>query len=173
MTLQDLGSLGELVAAVATVATLAYLAAQIRQNTNVACATAKQEVLTSHREIIRELLILNPEIENIFVRGLHSLDLLDQAERRRFQNVMVEFMLHAQNALQLREKGVLDDADAEVWVEFALQLLRMPGSVEMWKTQRNMMDPSFAAEIDTRLRKPGPALTDIVPHYQWQESDQP
>ena len=137
MTLQDLGSLGEFVAAIATIATLAYLALQIRQNTSVTRATATQDVLHSHQAIIRDLLTLNPEVESVFIRGMHSFQDLEPDERRRFHYVMSEFMLHAQNALQLEQKGVLDDSDADVWIGFALQLLRMPGTSEWWQTQRN------------------------------------
>ena len=165
MSIQDLGSIGEFVAAIATILTLVYLALQIRQNTSVARSAATQEVLNSHRLIIRELLTLNPEVEVVFVRGLHSFASLDHDKQRRFHYVMVEFMLHAQNALQLEQKGVLDRDDADVWIGFALQLLRMPGAAEWWVTQRRIMDPAFSTEIDGRLEKPGESLTDVLPWY--------
>lgn len=72
MSIQDLGSIGEFIAAIATILTLVYLALQIRQNTAVSRAAAAQEVLKAHRLLIREVLTLNPEVENVFIRGIHS-----------------------------------------------------------------------------------------------------
>jgi len=165
MSIQDLGSIGEFVAALATILTLVYLAMQIRRNTSVARASATQDVLNSHRLLIRELLTLNPKVDDIFVRGIHSFTSLDRGEQRRFHYTMSEFMLHAQNALQLQQKGVLDNSDADVWMGFALQILRMPGSAQWWVTQRRIMDPAFCAEVDERLQKPGESLTDVLPHF--------
>jgi hypothetical protein len=165
VSIQDLGSIGEFVAALATIMTLVYLALQIRQNTSVARSASTQEVLNSHRHLIRELLTLNPEVEVVFVRGMHSFASLDHGEQRRFHYVMSEFMLHAQNAHQLQQKGVLDEGDADVWIGFALQILRMPGAAEWWDTSRRVMDPAFSAEIDDRLQEPGESLTDVLPHF--------
>jgi hypothetical protein len=166
VSIQDLGSVGEFVAAIATIFTLVYLALQIRRSTSVARSAATQEVLNSHREIIRELLTLNPEVEGVWVRGIHAFASLDHEEKRRFHYVMSEFMLHAQNARQLHGKGVLDESDADVWIGFALQILRMPGAAEWWAASRRVVDPAFSAEIDMRLRKPGEALTDVLPHFE-------
>ena len=165
VSIQELGSIGEFIAAIATILTLVYLALQIRQNTAVARATATQEVLNSHRLIIRELFSLNPEAESVWVRGMHSFTSLSRDEQRRFQYIMSEIVLHAQNALQLREKGVLDQSDTDVWVGFALQILRMPGSAEWWEIQRHVVDPMLASEIDRRLQEPGESLTDLLPHF--------
>ena len=81
MSIQDLGSIGEFVAAIATILTLLYLALQIRQSTSVARSAATQEVLNSHRLLIRDLLTLNPEVEVIFVRGIDSFVSLDPDEK--------------------------------------------------------------------------------------------
>jgi hypothetical protein len=171
VSIQDLGSLGELIAALATILTLVYLALQIRQSTSVARSTATQEVLNSHRRIIRELLTLNPEVEAIWVRGIHSFASLDHEEKRRFHYVMSEFMLHAQNANQLQRKGVLDKSDADVWIGFALQMLRMPGAAEWWGASRRVIDPAFTTEINERLEKPGESLTDVLPHFVLEDVD--
>jgi hypothetical protein len=164
VSIQDLGSIGEFVSAIATILTLGYLALQIRQNTSVARSKSTQEVLNSHRELIRELLTLNPEVESIFIRGLHSFVNLTKQEQRRFHYVMSEFMLHAQNTYQLEQKGVLDKGDADTWIGFALQIIRMPGGNEWWTASRKVMDPAFSSEIDSLLQQAGDSLTDVLPH---------
>ena len=165
VTIQELGSIGEFVAAIATIATLVYLAVQIRHNTAQSRAGATQEILSSHREMIRELLSLNPELEQIWTRGMNSFASLEADEKRRFHLVMSEFLLHGQNTLQLHRKGVLDEHDAAVWVNFALQLLRMPGSAEWWHTACEVFDPEFRAEIDRQLEQPGDSLADVLPFW--------
>lgn len=165
MSIQDLGSIGEFIAAIATILTLVYLALQIRQNTAVSRAAAAQEVLKAHRLLIREVLTLNPEVENVFIRGIHSFGSLSRDEKRRFQYVLSEFMLNAQNALQLRRKGVLDQSDAELWLGFAIQLLRTPGVGEWWEIERHVVDPIFSSEVDRRLKEPGESLIDLFPHF--------
>jgi hypothetical protein len=74
-----------------------------------------------------------------------------------------EFMLHCQNAVQLREKGILDRQEAADWWGFTLQPLRMPGFGEWWESARSVFNPEFRAEIDRLLQQPGESIGDILP----------
>jgi len=165
VTIQELGSIGEFVAAIATIATLIYLALQIRHSSTLSRSAAHQEVLTSHRELLRQLLTLNPELEEIQFRGMRSFASLEPGDQRRFHHVMVEFMLHCQNVMQLREKGILDRQEAAVWVGFTLQLLRMPGSGEWWESAKGIVNPDFRAEMDHLLQEPGESIAEVLPFY--------
>lgn len=165
MTIQELGSVGEFVAAIATIATLFYLALQIRQSVSLSRSAATQEILNSHRELIREVLVLDGDAGELFARGLGSFASLENSEKQRFHSAMVDFVLHCQNALQLRDKGILGPADVTIWMGFTLQLLRMPGAAEWWSIVSQVFDPDFRAEVDRELEKPGPSLGDILPFY--------
>jgi len=165
VTIQELGSIGEFIAAIATIATLFYLAVQIRQSTSLSRSAATQEVLNSHRELIRELLVLNADTGELFARGLGSFSQLEAGEKRRFHSAMADFLLHCQNALQLRDKGILDSQGASVWMQFTLQLLRMPGAAEWWSVTSEVFDPAFRAEVERELQKPGPSIAELLPFY--------
>ncbi len=87
MTIQDLGSLGELIAAIATVATLAYLALQIRHNTR-ALEHAEQREILDDGNLWRSHLIQNPEIAELYRKGLLDPKALDPIERLRFRMLL-------------------------------------------------------------------------------------
>ena len=165
MTIQELGSIGEFVAAIATIATLTYLAVQIRQNTAQARATATQDVLNSHREMIRELFAFNPELLQLFTKGINSFPSLAPNEKQLFHIVMSDFLLHGQNASQLHRKGVLDEHDAGVWVNFLVSIVRMPGLLDWWHAAREVLDPEWRAEIESQLDQPGLSLGDVLPFF--------
>ena len=87
MTIQDLGSVGELIAAVATVATLVYLAVQIRQNTR-ALGHASESAMLDYGNSWRNNLIQNPEITELYRKGLLDPNALDPIEKLRFRMLL-------------------------------------------------------------------------------------
>ncbi len=90
MTLEDLGNLGEIVAAIGVVVSLIYLGRQIRQNTahlsqntqSVQLSALEATVESGNR--VRELLIVNPELSELYTKGLEGYSQLDRTERLRF-----------------------------------------------------------------------------------------
>ena len=89
MNIQDWGAIGEIVGALAVVASLIYLAAQIRQNTrqislgleSTKLAAFEQNVESGNRA--RELFITNPEITDLFLKGLADYRSLRSTEKFR------------------------------------------------------------------------------------------
>ena len=79
---------------------------------------------------------------------------------------MVEFILHCQNAIQLREEGILDEHEAAVWMGFTLQILRMPGSAEWWNSASEVFNPEFRTEIEKELEKPGASIGDVLRFFE-------
>ncbi len=96
MTIQDLGSIGELIAAIATVATIAYLAIQIRASNKIAKAEGLQSVLDGFRDRISLPFYNNPEIAEVFSRGMTEFDELSEPEQRRFFWIMNEWVFQLQ-----------------------------------------------------------------------------
>ncbi len=87
MNLQDLGNLGEFVGAIAVVATLVYLALQIRQNTR-ALGHAEQRAILEDGNRWRANLIQDPEIAELYRKGLLDPNALDPIERLRFRMLL-------------------------------------------------------------------------------------
>jgi hypothetical protein len=96
---------------------------------------------------------------------MNSFASLAPIEKARFHMVMTDFLLHGQNASQLHRKGVLDEHDARVWVNFLVSIIRTPGVLDWWHTAREVLDPEWRAEIESQLEQPGRSLTDVIPFF--------
>ncbi|MGB5689823.1 MAG: hypothetical protein WBM45_11145 [Woeseiaceae bacterium] len=90
MSIQDWAALAEIVGAIAGVASLVYLAVQIRQNTHELSMSLKSmELAAFERNVesgnrIRELFILNPDVSDLYTRGLHSYADMGDSDKLRF-----------------------------------------------------------------------------------------
>ena len=138
MTLQDLGSIGELIAAVATVATLAYLALQIRQNTR-ALGHAEQRATLEDGNSWRANLIQNPEVAELYRRGLLDPNALDPIERLRFRMLLDALFTTWQYAF--RAGRFSGDA-------YITGTLTRPGGTQYWADQKANFDPEFVQYVD-------------------------
>ena len=112
MTIQDLGSIGELIAAVATLATLAYLAVQVRSARN-SMDFATAQGLSEQFNHVNAQLAENPELADIYLRGLHYPDALSDEEWLRFSNLSMQYWNVHQIILELGAAGIV----SKRWVE--------------------------------------------------------
>jgi hypothetical protein len=91
--LEDLGNLGDFLGGIGVVVTLVYLAVQIRQNTEQLRSDADSRKVSSLDEMTRALglwqadIAANPELADIWKRGLAAESHLDETEYLRFQYV--------------------------------------------------------------------------------------
>jgi hypothetical protein len=157
MTIQDLGALGDMIGGVAVVASLIYLAIQIRQNTrqisqNIEAtrfAAFERNIESANR--MRELLILNPDLIDLFLRGSRDFEALDSSERMRFDLLMRNTMTAFQGAF-LRQRMIGGDPlDFEGAGRLIDSILESPGA-RAWLEQGDFdWRPEFQAFIDERL----------------------
>ncbi len=156
MTLQDLGSVGELVAALATVATLAYLALQIRQNTvqlrdNARAIRLSEVRAAADGEIdFRRLLLTDPEVDDVFDRGVRG-EPLDSTSARRFGHALLEYSLRSQGRWYLVQQSILSQAYWERVSSFHLDFLSQALARQWWAENRYRFDPRFVEDLDRRL----------------------
>ena len=148
MTVQDLGSIGELIAAVATVATLAYLAVQLRANTQGMKVDAIREGTGGSLDAALSL-ANNAELADIFHRGLVDLGSLTPVESDRF-TMIVTLMVHASSATYFEDKLGVDSTFIARTAE-GLRFLRAPGGRTWWAKNKRVIEPDFAAWIETKL----------------------
>ena len=89
MTINEIGSIGELVGAVATVATLLYLAIQIRNSTywskGQALGSAVDRIVSWGARLNE-----NPEMLDIYLKGLEEFDGFDIRDRERYHLILLE-----------------------------------------------------------------------------------
>jgi len=157
MTMQDLGALGDIVGGIAVVASLIYLAIQIRQNTeqisqNVEAgrlAAFERNVESANR--VRELLILNPEITDMFLAGARSFESLDRRDRFRFDQLMRNIMASFQGAFVRQQTLGTDPRGFEGTGHIIDSILRGPG-VRAWLEQGEFdWRPEFEQFVRERL----------------------
>ena len=146
MTFQDLGSLGELIAAVATVATLIYLALQIRQNT-LALSHAANRAVVEDANTWRGNLIQNPEVAELYRKGLLDPDALDPIEKLRFR-----MLLDALFSTWLFVFRTGHDW-GESGERYIRGMLAQPGGARYWANQKSSLDALFVEYVDGLTRK--------------------
>lgn len=159
MTIQDLGALGDMIGGVAVVASLIYLAIQIRQNThqisqNVEAtrfAAFERNIESANR--MRELLILHPDLAELYLRGMKDFDSLDGGDRFRFDMLMRNVLIAFQGAF-LRQRWFDSDPLRFAGAGKLLDsILTSPGT-RAWLEQGEFdWRPEFRDFVDERLAK--------------------
>lgn len=158
LSLQDWGALGEVIGGVAVLFSLVYLAVQIRQNTKQISRSIQVTELDAFERNVasgnrfRELLILNPELSALLLRGLKSYDDLGGEEAFRFsmlmRNLFSEF-----HSVYIRQESL--DSDPESFAgprQLMDWFIAKPGVREWLNGSEQEPDwrPSFKAFVDER-----------------------
>ncbi len=132
MNWDALGAIAELAGAIGVIASLVYVATQIRHNTRASAVESKL-VTTGMLTGFVDMLITDPELNDIFMRGRTSTESLSKEEHQRFSNmVMKTFWFCSAAHFQLRT-GTLTEED---WFEIKAILdywttgLLAPGCVD-------------------------------------------
>lgn len=104
-----------LVANLGVIAGLVFLGYEVRQNTNIAMASAYRENVQDIAEW-RELLITDPELSRLFrIYSEQGIEALDDGGRRRIGALVFNVMGIYENAYFARRYGIVGD---EEWLRF-------------------------------------------------------
>jgi len=136
---QLLGNYGEFVGAIAVVITLAYLATQIRQNTLAMEKNAEREVLNDAARW-RENVIRQPEVAELYLKGLSEPESLDHTERLRFRMILDGLFDHW--------SFQFFTALAESMSRDAARILETPGGTAYWDRAKYRHSTEFVAYLD-------------------------
>ncbi len=157
MTLEDLGNLGEIVAAIGVVVSLIYLGRQIRQNTahlsqntqSVQLSALEATVESGNR--VRELLIVNPELSELYTKGLEGYSQLDRTERLRF-GMLLTNLFGAVQASYMRNVVLRSDpASFEFSKDSLDSMLAHAGIREWWERRQADWQQEFREVVNERL----------------------
>ena len=116
MNWDAVGAIAEVIGAIAIFVSLVYLAVQIRQSTQQAARALKaNELAAFERNIesgnrIRELLMLNPDLSDLLIKGYVSYKKLDSAEKIRFGLLLRNIFSEMQGAY-VRQQTINHDPD--------------------------------------------------------------
>ncbi len=149
MTIQDWGAIGEILGAIATIATLIYLAMQIRQNTRALQAASVDSTIQAANDI-RANLFLDPEITNIYRKGLQDVEALDETDRERFRLIMTNALWAFWNTYSQSQLGGRQSWGSQRSI--IRRFLSQPGGVWFWHNYRTEFESEFQLEIDSILK---------------------
>lgn len=154
-----IGAIGEVAGAIGVVASLAYLATQIRHNTRASAVESKLATTGMLTGFV-DMLITNPELNDIFMRGRTSTENLSKEEHQRFSNmVMKTFWFCSAAHFQLRT-GTLTEED---WFEIKaiLDYWIAGAGVRGWWRQygHERFAKTFAAFVDAEVARVEPNPT--------------
>ncbi|GAB5452907.1 MAG: hypothetical protein Hals2KO_32350 [Halioglobus sp.] len=163
-----LGTLAEIASAVGVLVTLVYLAIQIRDNTRSLHAGSLESVLDGPRDRYFLPMAMEPELADIYARGLNSLDNLDAKESRRFFYLIYEQLFQMQQVMHLHERDLIPQVDFDAWLFYTASLLRTPGGAEMWPHCEKVITPTIADLINNQLAEDSgdPSFIDMIPLFK-------
>jgi len=158
MSIQEWAAIAEIIGAVAVVASLVYLAVQIRQNTHGLSLTLKStELAAFERNVeagnrIREIFILNPDVSELYERGLKSYADLDGSDKMRFGMVLSNVFSAFQGAY-VRQLTYGNDPTNFAGSERLLDsYIRFRGVREWLSNTDRDWRPQFAAIVQERVK---------------------
>jgi hypothetical protein len=157
MNWEAIGAIAEAIGVIAILVSLIYVAIQIRQSTvQFTRSIEANELAAFERNIesgnhIRELMILNPDLAELMLKGFRNLDDLDRTENYRFGLLLRNIFSGIQGAF-IRQMSVEHDPDKFAGTARIVdELLVFPG-VRNW-LGKNTPDwrPEFQQFANDRL----------------------
>jgi hypothetical protein len=152
MNWDAIGAVAESIAALGVIASLLYLASQVRASTLAAAVTAKLESTGLLNKFI-DLLIENPELSDIHMRGIMNLDSLSREEYLRFSNMSLKaFWFFSAGHFQYRSGTISEDEYYEGRAVMRYWL-RGQGCRDWWeKFGRMSVSPAFREYVDAEIK---------------------
>lgn len=158
MTIQDWGAVGDLIGAVAVVASLIYLAIQIRQNTqHIAHSIETTRIAALERNIqsgnrIRELLIREPGLAELFLAGMRDFDALRGVDKMRFELLLRNTFAEFQGGY-IRHLSIGDDPNEfEGPGRLIEKILENDGARRCLLQMETDWRPEFREFVDARIK---------------------
>ena len=162
MNWDAIGAVAELAGAVGVIASLLYVAAQVRYSNRASMVQAKLET-TRFMTDYADLMLENPDLNDVMLRGQKSLGSLSPEETWQFIHLATKaFWFFSAGHFQFRE-GTLAEGEWHELRAVAHFWLSTKGCRDWWQTVgRQLFGAEFVAFIDSELAtlaaQPGAAV---------------
>ena len=170
MNWDAIGALGEIFGALAVVATLVYLSRQIKHQSVATVGETTNAWLADYNALIVDLM-RNPELTDLFRRGLDDFEVLTGDEQMRLHVYLIAHLLNAQNVYMQLDDEIIHRQIAENVLEHNAALLATKGGNHWWSTCRPILRKGFVEHLDNRIANSLP-VTDVWPWFSKTIGDQ-
>jgi hypothetical protein len=152
MNWDAIGAIAELAGALGVVASLVYLGTQIRHSAKASSVEAKLTTTGMHASVV-DMLIADPVLNELFMRGIESTDELTTEEYQRFSNLCLKSFWYFSAAHYQLRTGTLDDGN---WFETkAILEFELSGQgVRTWwrRLGSRRFSGKFAEFVDSEIK---------------------
>ncbi len=130
----------------AVVASMVFVGLEIRQNTAVARAQARQFLTENHREFVLTL-ATEPDLLAAYTDRFPEGDGRTEAERQA-DYAMFVWLRHLENVFLQVQEGVADETFLMGYGFGGQTNLRSPGFADFWTSRRSRFNPDFVAAFE-------------------------
>jgi hypothetical protein len=154
MNWEMLAAIGQLAAVCIGIPSLIYLATQIRHQTKERQQAAVHALTEQFGDLTRSLHD-NPEMADVFLRGLHSFKDLTSIEKMRFSAFFNRFMNVFEGMYFSHREGILIGSSWGAVDRIIEDIVANPGLKEWWETRRRWHTVEFARVLDDMIARAG------------------
>ena len=156
MNWEAISAIGQIVGGLAVVISLIYLANEVRSNTRATRDASMRWVSDNYTQWIQQL-SGNPDLSELYYRGINDFESLKGAELVRFSALMVEAFRRSEEMYYLQLQGHLEQY---VWhgLEAGMrEFSGYPGVQAWWRFRSHWFSEEFAKHIDHLQQTAPPA----------------
>lgn len=146
MNLSDVANIAQIVAALGVVISLIYLAVQIRGNTKVVSAQARQSI----SEFVLRIALFRAEHADRFAKVESASELTEGDRQFRYWS-HIQFLLHAETYFHQHELRLMPDAHWRPYAKYFMKYMQSPGFTEVWDDIGPGFSEDFAGWINSHL----------------------
>ena len=147
MNWEAVGAMAESIGAAGVIVSLIYLALQVRQNTKQVRLSRFQEASSTLQDGFAP--IYHPGNPQIWYKGHHRPDELDEQEAHTFRLFMERQLYNVQNVVHPHKHGLIDPDLFESTVSLMQNLLfASPGGTSYWEKHRYLFTEVMRAAME-------------------------
>jgi len=151
MNWEAVAAVAQLVGTTGVIITLVFLAVQVRGNTRVANAQARQSI----SEFVLRIAIFRAEHADRFAKLESSSELTEGDHQFRYWS-HIQFLLHAETYFHHHALRLIPDAHWRPYERYFAKYVKSPGFKEAWDDTGPNFSEDFAHWINAILAKPPP-----------------
>ena len=151
MNWDALGAIAELIGSIAVVITLIYLAVQLRYNSKSTRLAAAHGLASTYTDTLSQI-SANPELTELYFKGLLGDPRLTKTQRRQFDLLILQFVRNGDVHFHSFIEGTMSVELWEATEKGFVHLYSQPGGKASWERQRHLVSESFRNHVEEKYQ---------------------